>query len=276
MIDLHCHSIYSDGALMPEELLAKASQSGLKMLALTDHDTVEGSKLLIAGASRYPGLRIVGGIELSVRWKKHDIHILGLNINTEEASISDLISQQVQSRKTRAMQIADCMALLGIDNAFDKACAIAGHDHIARPHFAQLLINEGKVKDMQTAFKRFLARGKPAYVPTQWISLADAVNGIAAAGGSAVIAHPLKYGLTRTRLTELIIEFKSYGGCGIEVVSGEMTEQQVVDMAGLCNRFDLSASTGSDFHNDNVSRISLGRQRKLPLNCKPVWEQWNT
>lgn len=274
MIDLHCHSNFSDGALTPHALLERAIASGVTIWALTDHDTVEGVKTLQAEKNKHP-ITIIDGIELSVRWKKYDIHVLGLNINPDSPTLAELIEMQNASRLTRSLEMSERIALLGIDNAYEKACEIAGHKRVGRPHFAKVFMNEGKVTDMQAAFKRFLGRGKPAYVPTPWISITEAVEGINQAGGQALVAHPMKYGLTRTKLHELISEFKLAGGAGLEVVSGEMTTTQVQDMAGLCMRFGLLASTGSDFHGDDVSRISLGRQRQLPLNCTPVWNQWN-
>ncbi len=273
MIDLHCHSYYSDGKLSPEELISRALQSNIQILALTDHDTVEGLNELHQAASSHP-IKIINGIEFSTRWKKYDIHILGLNIDPNNPILKNLIKQQTESRINRAQLIAEKLKLCGINDAYEKACAIAGHGRIGRPHLAQVVINEGMAIDMQTAFKRYLARGKPAYVATPWISIPEAIEGIVAAKGEAIIAHPLKYKLTRTKLLELINEFKEAGGVGIEVVSGEMTSTQIKEMTGLCLRYQLLASTGSDFHGDALSRISLGRQAQLPLNCMPVWHQW--
>lgn len=274
MIDLHCHSNFSDGSLTPLELLEKAISSGITMLALTDHDTVEGVKVLQAEKKQHP-ITIINGIELSTRWKKYDIHILGLNIDTDNEALGELIESQNNNRLARSLEMSKRIELLGIDNAYEKACKIAGHTRVGRPHFARVFMDEGKVTDMQSAFKRFLGRGKPAYVPTPWISIAEAVEGINKAGGQALVAHPLKYGLTRTKLQELVVEFKLAGGAGLEVVSGEITTTQAQEVAGLCLRFNLLASTGSDYHGDSISRISLGRQRQLPLNCTPVWHQWN-
>jgi predicted metal-dependent phosphoesterase TrpH len=271
MIDLHCHSSFSDGALSPQALLAKAVHAGITMLALTDHDTVEGVRVLKQGDLP---LAFIPGIELSVRWKKVDIHVLGLNIDIEHPLLNALIEQQNTNRLERSHLIAERMAALGIDQAFEKACQIAGHERIGRPHFAQVFINEGKAADIQSAFKRYLGRGRPAYVPTPWISITEAVEGISAAGGHATLAHPLKYRLTRTKLNELLLDFKQAGGRAVEVVSGESTALQAQEVAGLCMRFQLLASTGSDFHSEASSRISLGRQRELPLNCMPVWHQW--
>ena len=272
MIDLHCHSIFSDGDLSPERLIQKAQQQQVKCLSLTDHDTVAGYPRLHKAALD-SGVSIINGIELSTRWKKYDIHILGYQIKPT-ADLDTLIQLQSQNRITRAIQIGAALEILGIEMAYQKACELAGHQRIGRPHFAQLLVNEGRAKDLQAAFKQFLIRGKKAYIPTHWINVQEAVTGIIQAGGRAVIAHPLKYGLTRTKLHELIIDFKEAGGHGIEVVSGEMTVNQISEATGICLRFKLLASTGSDFHSENRSRINLGCQRQLPISCTPIWHDW--
>lgn len=272
MIDLHCHSHFSDGALSPDSLLEKARNAGIRMLALTDHDTTAGLAPL-HDAARNVDINIINGIELSTRWKKHDIHIIGLNINPDDDGLRALIVQQNDSRIARAQQIASCLIDVGVYDAYEKACEIAGHERVGRPHFAQVLVNEGRVPDIQSAFKRFLGRGRGAYVPTAWLSVDAAVEGIIHAGGQAVIAHPLKYKLTRSKLHALIHDFKQAGGVAIEVVSGEMLVSQINELAGICLRFELLASTGSDFHHD-LSRTGLGRQQPLPINCTPVWHTW--
>ena len=274
MIDLHCHSYFSDGELSPSALLKKALDAQVKLLALTDHDTIEGVQELHL-AAKGCDIRVIDGIELTVRWKKYDIHVLGLNINATHPSLLDLISEQNKRRISRAQQIGERLFLDGIEDAYRKARDIAGHDRVGRPHYAKLLVAEGRVADMQTAFKRYLIQGRPAYVATAWIDIELAVAAINDAGGSAVIAHPLKYGLTRTKLHELIKAFKDAGGAGLEVVSGEMAVVQANELAGLCCRYNLLASTGSDYHGDAVSRIALGSQRALPVNCTPIWHQWN-
>ncbi|WED44142.1 PHP domain-containing protein [Legionella cardiaca] len=274
MIDLHCHSNFSDGVLTPAELLDKAIKSGIKVLALTDHDTTAGLKPLHHAAGQ-SSIRIINGIEFSASWKKYDIHILGLNIDPDNEEIQALIEQQNQSRIVRARQIGELMKSCGVQNAYTKACEIAGHERVGRPHFAKVFVNEGITGDFQAAFKRFLGRGRPAYVRTPWLTLSEAVLGIIQAEGQAVLAHPLKYSLTRTRLQELIVAFKEAGGSGLEVVSGEVNSLQIQEMTGLCHRFQLLGSTGSDYHGDTLSRIPLGRQQQLPVNCMPIWHQWN-
>lgn len=273
MIDLHCHSTFSDGLHTPEELLSKACTAQLRMLALTDHDTFEGSQQLVAMANDSP-VTVIPGIELSTRWKKHDIHILGYNIDFNCANLQSLIQKQQESRLYRAQQIAAKLEKIGVGDAFAKAVALAGHQQVGRPHFAQLLVNEHKVRDKEEAFSRYLSRGKSAYIPTQWISVSDAIGGITGAKGSAVLAHPLKYSLSAMKLRELLTEFKEAGGCGLEIISGEMQRPAIQQLVALSLRFDLLSSTGSDFHGEGRSRLGLGRQYALPESCKPIWQHW--
>lgn len=272
MIDLHCHSHFSDGHLSPDALLEKAMTAGIKYLALTDHDTTAGLSLLHQAAA-FKDIEIIDGIELSTRWKKYDIHILGLRIDPEHDAMIRVIEQQNTSRIQRALEISLRLLDCGVENAYEKACDVAGHTRVGRPHFAQVLVNEQIVSDFAQAFKSYLIRGRRAYVPTEWISVEEAVDCIHKSHGFAVIAHPLKYKLTRSKLYELMTWFKSVGGDGIEVVSGASSSYEVKELAGICQRFDLFASSGSDFHGEG-SQISLGRQQALPLNCTPIWEQW--
>lgn len=271
---MHCHSLFSDGALSPEELIAKAVNNCINLLALTDHDTINGLKAL-HDAALNTDIKIINGIEISARWKKHDIHILGLNINLDSEKLHDLLFKQSNSRKTRANNISDLLDGIGLKNGYSKACAVAGHEHVTRPHFAQVLINEGFAKDINDAFKNYLSRGKKAFAPTEWVALTDAVDAIIQSGGSAVIAHPLKYKLTGTKLNALINEFKECGGIGLEVVSGGMNNSQIGKLTRLCEIHELFASTGSDFHSEEYSYIKLGRQQRLPSLVKPIWTLWN-
>lgn len=273
MIDLHCHSYFSDGLLAPDALLQKAVQSGVKLLALTDHDTTEGLALL-QQAAKGKDIQIISGIELSAAWKKHTIHILGLHIDPENLHLRKLITLQNENRIARGKLIGEKLDQIGIIDAWKKACQIAGHERVGRPHFAQVLINEGFCPDMKTAFKRYLVQGKFGYIQASWLPLPDIVKTIVQSGGQAVIAHPLKYKLTRTKLYELIEAFKESGGTAIEVVSGDMPTEKIQEVAKLCDRFNLLASSGSDYHGDMISRVTLGHQRDLPAHCSPIWHQW--
>ena len=274
MIDLHCHSHFSDGELSPDTLLKKALDARVRVLALTDHDTTAGIMPLREAAAGCD-IAIIDGIELSSRWKKYDIHVIGLGIKPNDAQLLALIATQNTNRIARAHAIASRLQASGVNDAYQKACNIAGHERVGRPHFAKVLVCEGKVSDIKAAFKQYLGRGRSAYVPTPWLPIEESVAGIVRSGGQAVIAHPLKYDLTRTKLYELIRVFKEAGGVGIEVVSGQATAQEIQELSGICQRFDLLASTGSDYHGDTLSRMGLGRQQPLPNNCLPIWQEWN-
>lgn len=274
MNDLHCHSIYSDGLHDPKDLVQLAVNANVGFFALTDHDTLDGLDDLHQ-AAQGKSLTIINGIELSARWKKYDVHILGLKIDPSQNILHQLIEQQKQSRIERAKKIGVMLKNVGVVNAYEKACVLAGHERVGRPHFAAVLVHENKVKDIQSAFKQYLGQGKIAYVSSAWITLETAVDGIMRAGGQAVMAHPLKYKLTRTKLHELIKDFKMNRGVGIEVVSGAMNAKDIQTMAVLSQRFDLLASSGSDYHGAGLSIIGIGRQMKLPEQCQPIWHTWN-
>lgn len=272
MIDLHCHSTFSDGVLSPEALVHKAIGNQVQLLSLTDHDTYAGYDD-IKKACQNTNITLIPGIELSVRWRKHEIHMLGYQFQIDE-NMSQLVSFQNESRIARAKLIGERLEAIGIEKAYQKACELAGHARAGRLHFAKILLEEGRVRDLQSAFRQFLGRGKGAYIPSPWIQLEDAAAQLKKSNGQAVIAHPLKYGLTRTKLHELMAEFKSFGGAGVEVVSGEITNYQANELAGLATRFGLLASSGSDFHSDKGSVIQLGRQMLLPKGCTPIWHDW--
>lgn len=275
MIDLHTHSNFSDGACHPEELLQKAIDAKLECFALTDHDTLSGLPALHESVNKLASkIKIINGVELSVRWKKHELHLIGLNVPLHSPEFNALIQKQAESRQKRALEIGNRLSDIGLQYAYQKAKSIAGHAEVARPHFAQVLLEEGFVKTMQGAFDRYLKRGRKAYVPTQWLLMEEAIDGIKSCGGLSVLAHPCKYSLTRTKLNELIVQFKDAKGDAVEVVSGDTTSAQVAEMAALCQKFGLKASTGSDFHSDKAAKVGLGMQRTLPENCVPIWHEW--
>lgn len=273
MIDLHSHSTCSDGQLSPNALAALAIERQLRLFALTDHDTVDGVKIAQA-ACQGSNTQCIAGIELSVRWKKSDLHILGLDMSLDYPALWALIDRQKLCRISRAQEIAAQLLRIGVENAYEKACLLAGDAVVTRPHFATLLIQEGMANSMQQAFSRYLVRGRIAYVPTPWASLEEVVSTIKDAGGKAVIAHPLKYKLTATKLKELVREFKGLGGDALEVVSGFIPYPAIIPLVHLCQQFDLQASSGSDYHGELGNTISLGQQMRLPDGCVPVWRDW--
>lgn len=279
--DLHCHSTVSDGLLSPADLVARAAERGVKFLALTDHDDVAGlSKAAEAAAGH--GLQLINGVEISVSWRSHTLHIVGLNIDPTHPPLAEGLHGIRNGRGSRAQLMAESLARSGIGGALEGAYHYAGNPSlIGRTHFARFLVESGRCKDVSSVFKNYLVKGKPGYVPHQWASLPDAVNWINGSGGVAVVAHPGRYTAGRkkmgsTTLRELLREFVELGGRGIEVVSGSHTPEQYAEFARYAKEFDLLSSCGSDFHGPGESYRDLGRLPDFPLGCRPVWQAWES
>lgn len=271
--DLHTHSTASDGILRPSELVSRAKLHGVDLLAVTDHDTLAGFAEAKAAASA-EGIHLVSGLELSTLWHGRSIHIVGLNVDVTCASLNEAIASQAAVRQKRALVIAERLEKAGFKGALEGAKAKAGDAEIGRPHFGQFLVDAGHVKSMDQAFKRYLGAGKIGDVKQDWPEVSQAVSWIKEAGGRAVIAHPVKYKLTRTKLRELISDFKSYGGDAIEVISGLQTPNITRDLTLLCQQFGMMASCGSDFHTPSAGWQALGSFGKLAPELTPVWHDW--
>ncbi len=271
MIDLHTHSTASDGSLSPAQLVQQAAAAGLSTLALTDHDTVKGLAEAESMAKQSE-VRLIMGIELSVTWNNHGLHIVALGIDPSNTALKQATEEALQMRHWRAEQMGLRLEKVGIEGAYEGAKALAPSALIGRSHFAQFLINNGHAKDFRQVFKRFLVPGKPGYVSMQWMDLNNSIDLIHQAGGVAVIAHPARYKLTRTKLRKLLSSFADLGGEAIEVVSGSHNAQEISQMANHAHDFGLYASSGSDFHGPDKPWIKLGRLPALPPHCKAVWD----
>lgn len=272
-IDLHTHSTSSDGALSPTDLVQNAARLGIETLALTDHDTVSGLNEAQAAAQRN-NVTLINGIELSTQWDNKTIHIVGLNINPDSNTITNATHHLKELREERAIKIGEKLAKAGIHDAYTNAKQIAGKGTVTRQHFSQFLIKNGNAKSQTDVFKRFLVKNKPGYVSVNWPDLNDTVHYINAAGGVAVIAHPLRYKMTATKLRKLITDFKEHGGKGIEVVTGHNLKPEIELAANYAKQYDIAASIGSDFHNKNTAWGQLGKLKTLPRELTPIWETW--
>jgi len=177
-------------------------------------------------------------------------------------------------RENRAKKMAHSLGMASIFNSLEGAKKYTKHSTIGRIHFAQFLVSKGYAKDIKNVFKKFLTPGKPGYVEHEWASLKDAVEWITQAGGDAIIAHPGRYDMGKKLYPSLLADFKSFGGSGIEVMSGSQDPSQSQYFAELAKEYDLFASCGSDFHGPGISHRSIGFVKNLPDECKPIWLKW--
>ncbi|MDF1689957.1 MAG: PHP domain-containing protein [Cycloclasticus sp.] len=271
-IDLHSHTVVSDGRLTPKELVERAKANGVEVLSITDHDTISAYEQL--ADIDLDGLTIIPGIEFSTQWRGVGVHIVGLNLNLDSPAIKEGVAQQEKARSKRALLIAQRLIKAKLPIDFQRVEEIAQYRNVGRPHFAQHMVELGIVKDMSAAFKKYLGNGKVGDVKQCWAELEQIVRWIVEADGVAVLAHPLKYKMTRTKLSALLDDFRAVGGRGMEVVSGQQTKDETRLLARFCVEKGLLASCGSDFH--QPSRWSeIGSMSAFPKECEPVWTDWN-
>ena len=270
--DLHCHSVVSDGTLTPEVLAARAKANGVELWALTDHDEIGGQHRARA-AAHDQGLAWLSGVEISVTFAGHTVHIVGLGFDADDAALREGLARTRGGRGERAREMAEGLARVGIRGAYEGALKYVGNPElISRTHFARYLVETGVCKDTYEVFRKYLTEGKPGFVPHRWATLGDAVGWITRAGGLAVIAHPARYSFTPTEEYALFSEFKAHGGCGVEVVTGSHSAAEAVKYAGMAQEFGLAASRGSDFHSPDESHTDLGALPPLPGELTPVWD----
>lgn len=272
--DLHCHSVASDGKLPASELVARAAQRGIKTLAITDHDTVEGFRQGKQAAEQQ-GIRLIPGIELSCVWGGVTIHIVGLNFDPEHSVMLAAEREQMESRKQRSYTIAQRLSkALKHEVDIAEVQAIAGGELVGRPHFAQYLLEQGLVPDIATAFNKYLGAGKTGDVKANWPELQTVVRWIVDAEGTAVMAHAHLYKMTRTKLRACMDDFVEAGGTALEVAYGLMDSNQQGQMVILAKEYGLKGSCGSDYHGPNRYGLDLGVIPAFPKAIEPVWSTW--
>ncbi|MFT5881219.1 MAG: putative metal-dependent phosphoesterase TrpH [Moritella sp.] len=272
--DLHSHTTASDGSLSPAELVQRAVENRVDVLAITDHDTTAG----LAEAQKtiqdleLP-LTLVTGVEISTNWQNHEIHIVALNVDLSNANLQAFLSEQCKKREQRAIEMGNRLAKARIPDAYAGAKALAGDAAITRSHFAKYLVEQGVENTFQNVFKRFLAKGKTGYVPPNWATIEQTIEIIKESGGQAVLAHPLQYKLTTKWFKRLLSAFQTAGGDAMEVGQPQQSISERTLLASYSRDYNLLGSVGSDFHRPS-SWTELGRNLYIPKDCTPVWSSW--
>lgn len=272
--DLHSHTKYSDGSLSAQALIALAIERGITHLAITDHDTVQAHLQLTENNNSYATekINIIKGIELSSQWNNMGVHIVGLNIDIHSTAITAAVKHQTQLRIERVKTIAKKLLQRGFPDITQGAMKLAGDGQVGRPHIAQHMVDKGLVSSVGQAFNKYLGAGKVGDISSVWPDLECVVEWINAAGGVAVLAHPSRYKMTRTKRRRLMADFSDAGGQAIEVCAGNQVPGVAEEMAAVCDEFGFHASVGSDFHNPDYKWVKLGQYPSLPKACRPVWE----
>jgi predicted metal-dependent phosphoesterase TrpH len=252
-VDLHTHTVASDGTYRPSELVAEAARRGVRVLAVTDHDSTDGLAEAIETARAHPPLTIVPGIEINCDVEGAEIHVLGYGMDYEASWFQDFCRAQREERRARVHRTAERLAAMGLPIDVERVFALVQEGSAGRPHIARVMVERGYVKTVREAFDRYLAAGKPAHVPRRKLTPEDAVRLLRRAGGAPVFAHPGLAGRD-----ELIPSMVEAGLMGIECYYSEHSPAQRGTYLDLCRRYDLVATGGSDFHGPQVRAATLG------------------
>ena len=243
-VDLHIHTTASDGKCTPAEIVRKAGELGLGVIAITDHDTVEGIPSALETAINYPALRVIPGVELSTDIPKGEIHILGYFIDYTDAEFRASLETMRNSRVERARKMVENLAKLGLHLEWRRVQEIAGNSSFGRPHIAQAMLEKGYIKSFQDAFRDYIGHGGPAYVERDKLTPVEAVKLILKADGLPVLAHPLTAG----DVEGTIVELKAVGLVGMEVYYASYSFEDLNPLLGMARQYGLIATGGTDYH----------------------------
>ncbi len=255
-VDLHIHSTASDGRLSPAEVVRKSAGAGLKVIALTDHDTVDGVVPALEAAKTFPWLKVIPGVEISTDVPTGEVHVLGYFIDYTYPELETTLRIMRNSRQGRAQGMISKLRNLGLPIEWERVKEIAGGGSIGRPHIAQALLEKGYIASIKEAFTKYIAWGGPAYVSREKMTPKEAVALILQANGLPVLAHPL----TINDPKAMVIELKASGLVGIEAYYNSYTAEEINRLVSLAQRYDLIATGGSDYHglDDNAETMIGG------------------
>lgn len=242
--DLHVHSTASDGRLSPRELIQLAARNGVSIIAITDHDTVDGIIPALESTKDFPSVRVIPGVEISASSTDNEVHILGYFVNPYDPILLDTLDHLRASRRIRSQRMVSKLAGLGLSIDWQRIQELAANGSIGRPHVAQAMLERGYVLSFKQAFKEYIGRGRPAYVEREKITPEDAVELIVKADGLPVLAHPANI----SHLENTVRCLQKAGLVGIETYYGDYTPSVRAHLASLAQKYELIACGGSDYH----------------------------
>jgi len=243
-VDLHLHSTASDGRFSPEAIVRKAAELGLSVIALADHDSVDGIVPALEAAKKFPQLKMIPAVEVSTDVPSGEVHVLGYFIDYTSQELAGALAKFCNSRERRAQGMVVKLADLGIHIDWQRVREIAGNGSIARPHVALAMLEKGYITSIREAFDKYIARDGPAYVEREKLTPVEAVALVVRTDGLPVMAHPL----TVADPEAMIIELKAAGLVGIEAYYAGYTIDEISRLASLADRHGLIATGGSDYH----------------------------
>ena len=261
-VDLHIHSTASDGRLTPEEVVRLASKKGLSVIAITDHDSVDGIAAALVAAESVPSLRVIPGVEINTDIPNGEVHIVGYFIDYENEELKRTLETLRHYREIRARKMIAKLRKLGIEVEWQRVQELAGGGSMGRPHVAQAMFEQGYVPSLQEAFTKYIGRQGPAYAERERLSPEEAVKLVVKAGGLPVMAHPAGI----DGLEELLIQLKEVGLVGLEAYYNGYGWKTIHRLVELANKYGLLTSGGSDFHGLGGDETPLGGI-DVPLDC---------
>jgi len=243
-VDLHIHSTASDGRFSPADIVRQAAEQSLSVIAITDHDTIDGIIPALVAAKAFPTLKIIPGIELSTDVPQGEVHVLGYFIDYTDPEFQTTLGGLRNSRLHRAQGMVAKLKNLGVHIDWERVQEIAGTGSIGRPHIAQAMLEKGYISSIKEAFTKYIGRDGPAYVEREKMTPVEAVEIILKFNGLPVLAHPF----TASNPEIMIAELKTNGLIGIEVYYNSYTADEINELIGFADRYGLIATGGSDYH----------------------------
>jgi predicted metal-dependent phosphoesterase TrpH len=257
-VDLHVHSTASDGSLSPLKIIERAKEIGLRAVAITDHDTIEGSAEAL-GYPPLPSLEILSGIEISADVPSGTMHILGYLVRLDDSSLRQTLKRVQEARANRNIKIVERLQELGVPIHYHELIAVSGGGQIGRPHIAQVLVRKGAARSVEEAFRRFLRKGGAAYVSRYRLLPGEAIQMILRAGGVPVLSHPFTLDVKdEGDLEGLLVDLKGAGLKGMEVYYPEHGPERTTQYERLARRHRLVMTGGTDFHGEAKPRVQMG------------------